>query len=882
MPLEDQKKLIEQEQKSRRRVLATLTLVNLSVAVLLLVLVSMVADTSHESYERQAVDSASSTANVVQANIASDLSRVDALMSATVNEIDHLREHGHADDAEINRLLDAHRLPLRGVQGLRLTDPAGQVRWGNNLPNPAINLFDRPYFSAARDRKDGQVTVSLPVQSRVTGDWVIVLARATHTKGRFDGVLYATVAVDHFKKLFASYDIDDGDSVSMRTLGLQLVARQAPGSKVQLNIGDRMTSPQMEMSTARSPVQGSFITDGPPDGIKRVIAYRQVQEWPFYVLAGVGYDNFFAAWRQQMLHFGLIALLAWLLFAGASIAIYRSTRRASRNMRDLFAQTRRTQTLLRVAGDGMHIVDENGLLIDLSDSFAQMLGSTRAQMLGRHVSSWDVNQSHERITAWLAKVKDGDRQRAEVKHRRDDGGLLDVELQIGVAEIDGHKFVYGSARDITERKRLLASIEAQSAQIRDLYDQAPCGYFSMDGDGLIVHANVTLLDWIGCAAEEVIGLERFTEFLEEASADKLKTEFQRLKTDGRIDGLELQLRPPAGYARLLRADMTTVWDADGQFSSCRCAVQDVTIEHEAQLQVTRLLREQATMLDNDILGMAKLREREVIWRNRAVDRIFGYAPGELDHQPVRKLYADDATYARVGAEGYAQISVGRTYRTQAQMRHKQGHLLWIDLSGVQISPEITLWTLADITLLKQAQAQAEYVAFHDGLTGLPNRLLLADRMQQAVVAAARTKECVAVCYLDLDGFKPINDRHGHDAGDTVLVEVGHRLRQVLRGADTAARVGGDEFVVLLHVQDDEAIWRPILERLIVAIQAPIILDGGTQVRVGTSIGVALAPRDGTDTTALLALADQAMLRAKRAGKGQVARANATGESGGAP
>jgi diguanylate cyclase (GGDEF)-like protein len=96
--------------------------------------------------------------------------------------------------------------------------------------------------------------------------------------------------------------------------------------------------------------------------------------------------------------------------------------------------------------------------------------------------------------------------------------------------------------------------------------------------------------------------------------------------------------------------------------------------------------------------------------------------------------------------------------------------------------------------------------------------------------------------------------------------------------DTAARVGGDEFVVILHVQEDEATWRPILERLIQAIQQPIALEEGSIVRVGTSIGVALAPRDGTDPTALLALADQAMLCAKRAGKGQVARAQTTASS----
>src|SRR5262249_49180171 len=153
--------------------------------------------------------------------------------------------------------------------------------------------------------------------------------------------------------------------------------------------------------------------------------------------------------------------------------------------------------------------------------------------------------------------------------------------------------------------------------------------------------------------------------------------------------------------------------------------------------------------------------------------------------------------------------------------------------------DVSFWMMVDITAMKEAHARIEHIAFHDALTQLPNRLLLVDRMRQAIIAAERSDLRVAVCYLDLDGFKQVNDVHGHDAGDALLAEIARRLLAGLRGNDTAARVGGDEFVVLLTLLRRDEQWRHILERLIDAVHAPVTLPGGTQVRVGASIGVAL-------------------------------------------
>jgi len=175
----------------------------------------------------------------------------------------------------------------------------------------------------------------------------------------------------------------------------------------------------------------------------------------------------------------------------------------------------------------------------------------------------------------------------------------------------------------------------------------------------------------------------------------------------------------------------------------------------------------------------------------------------------------------------------------------------------------------DITELKQQQEQIERLAFFDALTRLPNRVLLADRMQQALSRADRMERNVAVCYLDLDGFKPINDRYGHKAGDVVLTEIAHRLQEFIRIEDTIARLGGDEFVLLLTDLSSEVESEPILARVLETVTQPCELPNGDKVSVSASIGVTFYPSDENDSDVLLRHADQAMYQAKQLGRNRM-------------
>jgi diguanylate cyclase (GGDEF)-like protein/PAS domain S-box-containing protein len=171
----------------------------------------------------------------------------------------------------------------------------------------------------------------------------------------------------------------------------------------------------------------------------------------------------------------------------------------------------------------------------------------------------------------------------------------------------------------------------------------------------------------------------------------------------------------------------------------------------------------------------------------------------------------------------------------------------------------------DITLMKEHQHQLERIAHFDALTGLPNRLLLADRLEQAILQCQRQTKALAVVYLDLDGFKAVNDAHGHDVGDGLLVALAQRLKAVLREGDTLARMGGDEFVAVLTQLESPHDCEPVIARLLQSAAEPVCL-GELVLHVSASIGVTHYPVDGVDADLLLRHADQAMYLAKHGGK----------------
>ena len=262
-----------------------------------------------------------------------------------------------------------------------------------------------------------------------------------------------------------------------------------------------------------------------------------------------------------------------------------------------------------------------------------------------------------------------------------------------------------------------------------------------------------------------------------------------------------------------------------------------------------------------------VRDFSISTTNSRGEQLTGLRKEELQGQPMSRMMP---TAFNGGVfDDLAAVAADGTPREGEWLAQTLPHgERWLHRQAVAVEDGVVV-IVRDITERKLAEQRIRHLAHHDDLTGLPNRSLLRDRLGQAIHAAARDGNAVGLAFIDLDGFKLVNDALGHNAGDELLKVVGARMQRCLRESDTLARFGGDEFVILLPDLDhDPAAIAPLLERVRQAVTEPVLVEG-QEVQVSSSIGVTFYPRDGVDTNALMMHADVAMYRAKELGSNNV-------------
>ncbi len=247
--------------------------------------------------------------------------------------------------------------------------------------------------------------------------------------------------------------------------------------------------------------------------------------------------------------------------------------------------------------------------------------------------------------------------------------------------------------------------------------------------------------------------------------------------------------------------------------------------------------------------------------NEAALRMFGCRPADLTGRHILQLFPNLPRYRRL-----EPALAGRGDRLEGLARRQDGAAFPVEVSlrpTVVENERLLIAIVRDITAAKAQENRLRHQAVHDSLTGLPNRVLLHDRLAQALRAATREARPLALLLLDLDRFKEINDTLGHHVGDLLLIHFARRLHDCIRDSDTIARLGGDEFAILLPAASDLERARGVSERIVDAVQRPFEVTEGLTLEVGVSIGIALFPEHADDPARLLQCADVAMYTAKK-------------------
>lgn len=282
------------------------------------------------------------------------------------------------------------------------------------------------------------------------------------------------------------------------------------------------------------------------------------------------------------------------------------------------------------------------------------------------------------------------------------------------------------------------------------------------------------------------------------------------------------------------------------------------------------LRLAANVFDNTIESICITdAEANIIEANPALFQSTGYSQEEIIGKNLRAVKSGLAD-EQLSAAIWSTLAERGHWSGEIRSHTKDGEFNqeWLTLSSIKNEQGTVtnyVGVFSNVALLFQQQHQLERAAYHDALTGLPNRILLNDRLELAIAHAERTGTSFAVCYLDLDGFKPVNDKLGHAAGDLLLQEVARRFKSALRANDTVARLGGDEFVLLFLDLKQPEDCRTMLDRVANEVTQPVAIQGKS-VGVTASMGIAFYPQDNEQAEVLLQLADQAMYRAKGSGK----------------
>jgi diguanylate cyclase (GGDEF)-like protein/PAS domain S-box-containing protein len=519
---------------------------------------------------------------------------------------------------------------------------------------------------------------------------------------------------------------------------------------------------------------------------------------------------------------------------------------------------------LQEAPNGVILIDKDGKYLYINSEFTDITGYTLEDIpTGK---DWflkaypDPNYREEVIKAWKKDVvqKTLDRIFSIVCR---DGTVKEIEFR-GTMLKDGRIIVILS--DITERKR---TEEAYHAVVEHSL-QGLC----ILQDQREVFVNSAYAELLGYTVEELLALSP------KQVRNLVHPDDQEIAWGRYQDRIEGKPALPHYQFRIIRKDGSVRWvetfpsriEYQGR-PALQVAMIDITERKLAEATLRNSEERYRTLVESSTDAILMLdRERCVVTCNQAFLDLFGYQKNEVEGQSIRIIHPSEESFRDYGKATFPLVERVGSLREEWDLMRKDGTIFSAEIvtSPIRSLDGTTtgyICIIRDITERKRAEEELAYMATHDSLTGLPNRTLFSDRLTIALTQVRRSKKSLAVMLLDLDYFKDVNDNLGHSVGDQLLRVVGTRLSELLRKGDTIARIGGDEFLLLLPelLQIEYAI--SLAQKILEVFREPFAFNDH-QLHITTSIGIAIFPDDGDNADILMKNADIAMYRVKNKGR----------------